>query len=237
MRARIGLLVALLVTFTAAAVLAVPAGAASGPVWAGTWNTNRGPLELRGGGSAVTGTFGYADSWNSPLGRLDGTVTGNTVSGTWSYEQADHAPLDHGPFTLTYSVVNAQKVILGKATYAANGTVVDWTGQCTAGPCAADTTPPALRALPASGKAGTLMALRYRLVDDSNNAAVTVTVTRGSTVLWRKVVPLHGAFGAGHTEGVSWKAPAKKGGALRFTVVARDAAGNASTSSAAIALR
>ena len=237
MRARSGCLVALLGAVAALAFLAVPAGAASGPVWAGTWNTGRGPLEITVSGNAVTGRFGYADSWNDPFGRINGTISGNTLSGTWSHEKTDHAPLDHGPFALTYSVVNAKKQILGTATYADNGTVTQWLGQCTAGPCSLDTTAPLVKALVATGAAGSPIALRYLLTDDSNNASETVTVMRGSSVIWRKTVPLHGAFVADSASGVSWKAPKKQGGALSFTVVARDAAGNVARSWAAIRLR
>ena len=237
MRAHNGLLVALLGVVAALAALAAPAGAASGPVWAGTWNTGRGPLEITVSGNAVTGRFGYADSWNDPFGRINGTITGNTLTGTWSYETTEHAPLDHGPFTLTYSVVNARKQILGTTTYADNGTVTQWLGQCTAGPCSLDTTPPLVKALVASGAAGTPIALRYLLTDDSNKASETVTVMRGSTVIWRKTVPLLGAVVVGSASGVSWNAPARKGGALSFTVVARDAAGNVARSSAVIRLR
>ena len=237
MRARNGCLVALLGAVAALAFLAVPAGAAAGPVWAGTWKTSRGPLEITVGGNAVTGRFGYADSWNEPFGQIKGTIAGNTLAGTWSYESSDHAPLDHGPFTLTYSVVNAQKVILRKATFEANGSVIDWTGQCSAGPCAVDSTPPVVKALLASGTAGSAVALRYQLFDDSNYAAETITVTRGSSVIWRKAVPRHGAAVVGGAFGVSWNAPARKGGTLSFAVVARDAAGNVARSSAAIRLR
>lgn len=237
MRTRLGTLVAIAVAGAALAVLAASASAASGPVWAGTWNTGRGPLEITVSGSAVTGRFGYADSWNDPFGRINGTISGTTLSGTWSYEKTDHAPLDHGTFTLTYSVVNAQKQILGTTTYTENGTVTQWLGQCTAGPCSLDTTPPLLKALAASGAAGTPVALRYLLTDDSNKASETVTVLRGSSVIWRKAVPLHGAFVVGSASGVSWTAPARKGGALSFRVVARDASGNTATSSAKITLR
>lgn len=192
---------------------------------------------IPGGGSAVTGRFGYADSYNEPFGRISGTVTGATLAGMWSYEKTDHAPLDHGPFTITYAFVNATATFAGKFTYEGNGTVIDWTGQCVAGACAADTTPPTVRALQASGNAGTQVALRYQLVDDSNKAGETITVTRGTAVLLRKVRPLHGASVVGGTFGVSRKAPAKKAGGPRFTVVARDAAGNVARSSAAIVLR
>ena len=237
MRARSGCLVAFLGAVAAMVLLAVPAGAASGPVWAGTWNTGSGPLEIKVSGNEVTGRFGYADSWNDPFGQIKGTISGNTLSGTWWYENTDHAPLDHGPFTLTYSIVNAKKQILGTTTYAANGTVTQFLGQCTAGPCSLDTTPPLVKALVATGAAGAPIALRYLLTDDSNNASETVTVMRGSTVIWRKTVPLHGAFVVGSASGVSWNAPKKKGGALSFTVVARDAAGNVARSSAVIRLR
>jgi hypothetical protein len=237
MRARIATLVALVVAAAAAAALAVPAIAATGPVWAGTWQTNRGPLEITGGASAALGRFGYADSWNEPFGKFNATGSGMTLSGTWSYDTADHAPLDHGPFTLTWAVVNGKATFVGKFTYEANGTVVDWTGTCSAGACAADTTAPAVKALVATGKAGAAVILRYRLFDDSLKATETVTVTRGTAVLWRKVQPLHGAAVAGGTFSVAWKAPAKKSGVLRFTVVARDAAGNSARSTAAITLR
>ena len=224
------------------AALALPAvasaAATAGPAWAGTWATNRGPLELVGDGSAVSGTYGYADSDNDPIGQLTGVFSGATLAGIWSFEKTDFAPLDHGTFTLGCSVVNGEALFAGKSVYVANGTVVDWSGSCTAGACAADLTPPAVKALAAVGAAGTLVALRYSLFDDSTKASETITVTRNGAAVWRKAQPQHGATVAGGTFGVAWKAPAQPGaGVWRFTVEARDAAGNAARSSAAIRLR
>ena len=120
----------------------------------------------------------------------------------------------------------------------ANSIVVDWSGSCTAGACAADLTPPAVKALAAVGAVGTLVALRYSLFDDSTKASETITVTRNGAAVWRKAQPLHGATVASGTFGMAWKVPTKPGaGVWRFTVEARDAAGNAARSSAAIRLR
>lgn len=235
-----GAALAVLVAGGAPAARSAPAGStalAPAPVWAGTWQTNKGPLVLAVSGARATGTYGYADASNDPLAHVTGTVGGASFSGGWQFDSAEKAPLDKGTFVLAWSWVNGQATFTGKYTFTGNGTVVDWQGACVAGACFADRTRPLVKAMPAEGARGTAVVLRYVVADERLYASETVTVLRGSSVVWRKAVPLHGAADEGAVSAVAWTAPAKAAGSWHFTVTARDKAGNSATASAAIRLR
>lgn len=206
-------------------------------VWAGTWSTNKGPLTITASGPAATGVYGYADSTNDPISNFTARVNGATLSGEWHESPAVHAPLDKGTFTLTWSFVNGQARFTGPYAWSANGTTVDWQGSCKAGPCAVDVTKPVVKALASTGTAGSQVVLRYVVADERARAAVTVAVLRGSTVLWRKSVPMTGVpADDAASQAVAWNAPKKVKGPLRFTVTARDGGGNTATSSAVLKL-
>lgn len=219
--------------------LVLPAGAASATSWSGTWSTNWGPLTLTEAGGSISGPFGYPDSYNEPPGHVtDATVNGTTLSGTWAHDPPSRfAPRDHGTFRVTMiRDANGTVRFDGTATYAADGTTADFFGTCTGGGCrptattvapvARDTTAPVARALAASGRAGTPIALRYRVSDNSGKTLEIVTVYRGSKALWTTKTKLHTAT-PGTVSSVTYRLPASRQ-ALRFGVEARDAAGNPS---------
>lgn len=235
---RLGRLLVLLTL--AVAAFGLPAGAsAATPVWLGQWDTNWGPLVITAQGTQLTGAFGYADSWNTPLGHLTGSAAGSNLAGTWQHDAPSHfAPRDHGGFTLTYAAAGALPTFTGTATYEVDGNAVPLTGKCTAGPCAADSELPTVTAFSASGKRGAVVPLRYRVADDRGQTGETVSVYRGATRIWSTTVRLR-TVTPGAIYQVLFKVPAARvPGALRFTVQARDAAGNKSAvRSAAIAIR
>lgn len=217
--------------------IVLPAGAASAASWSGTWSTSWGPLTLSESGGTLSGPFGYPDSRNEPLGHItNATVNGNTLSGTWAHDPpATFAPRDKGTFLVTMiTEANGTVRFDGKATYAADGTTADFFGTCTGGSCrpTPTTTAPALRdrvapttvALPTNGRAGTPVALRYRASDNSGKTFEIVSVYRGSTVIWTKRTALH-AVSPARVYSVTYRLPAGRQ-ALRFSVEARDAAGN-----------
>lgn len=222
---------------SAAPTPAATAALAPAPVWAGTWATNKGPLVVAASGGAVTGTYGYADSSNDPSAHMTGNASGAALAGSWWFDRTDKAPLDKGTYAVTWSWVNGQAQFNGTYTFTGNGTVVTWQGTCTAGACFADTTRPVVKALAAKGAKGSAVVLRYSVADERGYVTETVTVLRGSSVVWRTVVPLHGAAVENAVTAVSWKAPAKAAGAYRFTVTAKDKAGNSASAAAAIVLR
>jgi hypothetical protein len=96
----------------------------------------------------------------------------------------------------------------------------------------ADTTAPAVKALPGAAKVGKIAKLNFRVSDASGQAREVVTVRRGVKTLVTVRTKLHPAV-AGKTYSAAWKVPAKTKGALQFCVKAFDAAGNASPASCA----
>jgi hypothetical protein len=221
----------------AALAVALPASARTTSTWPGTWDTSWGPLVLTGSGGSLSGAFGYEDSWNEPLGHLTGAASGNVLSGTWSHDPPSHfAPRDHGNFTFTLlRTTDGRVVFTGEATYTVDGQRVSWSGTCKSGLCAQDRQAPTATALRASGKAGGTIALRYRVAGDGGKTSETVTVYRNAVAIWKKTTALRPVT-SGATYQVVFRAP--KAGPLRFSVEARDAAGNRSVVSyAAIVLR
>lgn len=220
----------------ALSVFALPAAAATTPVWAGTWQTNWGPLTITGSGGGYVASFGYADSWNEPLGHItSATASGTGLSGTWSHDPPSHfAPRDHGTFQVTWSYANGKAAFEGKATYEADGTSADFFGSCKSGQCAADRTPPSVKALAASGKRGTTVSLRWHVSDDRGTTTDVLKVYRGSKQLWSFRTTHHVA--AGKTYSAKYRAP-RTAGALKLVVTATDKAGNSRSSSARVLIR
>lgn len=207
---------------------------AAAPVWQGTWSTNWGPLTLTGSDTALSGQFGYSDSVNEPLGRVtDGRASAGTLIGSWAHDPPSRfAPRDHGTFSVKIvATPNGTVTFEGTATYVADGTSADFFGTCNSGPCAADTSSPTATAYAAKGTVGKTIVLRYRVNDTSGKVGETISVSRGSAVIWSRTVKLHSIRGDG-TYTAAFKAPTRPG-TLRFRVVARDAAGNTSTPAAA----
>lgn len=220
----------------ALALFAVPASASSTPVWAGSWQTNWGPLVISASGGGYVAAFGYADSWNEPLGHVtNATASGNVLTGTWSHDPPSHfAPRDHGTFQVTYAVVDGKARFDGKATYQADGTTADFFGSCSSGLCAADRTPPTVKALAASGKRGALLMLRWRVSDDRGTTTDALKVYRGTKQVWS--FRMTHQVAAGKTYGVKYRAP-KTAGKLRLVVKATDEAGNSRSSTARVLIR
>jgi len=137
-----------------------------------------------------------------------------------------------GSFTVSIIRDDDKRIFAGKY-FEDEGIVTDWCGSLERRTATAvlpplaspDLVAPSARALASTGRAGTIVRLRFRVGED---ATVRVTVRHGSRIVGRTVVSAHPglAFGA-------WRAPKRLTGALRFTVVAVDAAGNASPASAA----
>jgi len=128
-----------------------------------------------------------------------------------------------------------------------------WTGACTGrndclltidGPKsvtavfteARDTTAPTVRALPSTGRRGSLVHLRYRVTDDGGKSSEQLTVLRARKVLARLRSPMHEAVpGRVLYNFATWRVPGSvRRGLLRFCVTASDAAGNRSRPSCAV---
>ena len=215
---------------------ALPAAAAPSPVWAGTWQTNWGPMTVTASGGGFVASFGYSDSWNEPLGHItEARASGNVLSGTWSHDPPSHfAPRDRGTFQVTWSYADGLASFDGKATYQADGTTADFFGSCKAGPCAADGTPPAVKALAATGKRGSLLTLRWQVSDDRGQTTDVLKVFRGTKQLWTYRLKHH--VTAGKTYSARYRAP-KIAGSLKLVVKATDAAGNSRSSTARVLIR
>jgi hypothetical protein len=96
-------------------------------------------------------------------------------------------------------------------------------------PAAVDTRRPVAAALPARGRRGRLIRLRYRVSDNSRRTRERIQVFRRS----RRVKTMNTRFGAtGPVYFVRWRAP-RRGTGFRFCVRAWDARGNASRLSCA----
>lgn len=95
-----------------------------------------------------------------------------------------------------------------------------------------DTTAPAVKALPATAKAGQIAKLGYRVSDASGQSREVVIVKKGTRTLGTVKTKLHPAV-SGKTYVAAWKVPATMKGALQFCVQAFDATGNASAQSCA----
>ena len=135
-----------------------------------------------------------------------------------------------GSFAVSIIRDDDKRVFAGKY-FEDQGITTDWCGSlerlapsAPPAPQAADTTAPVVRALSSAGKAGRVVQLRLRV---SERSAVRVAVWRGSRVVAR----LGRSVPAG-TSSIAWAATVRPG-ALRFTVIAIDAAGNTSPTSAA----
>lgn len=226
----------LLGALLAAAVLVLPASAATTPTWPGTWQTSWGPLTLTATGGGYEGAFGYSDSYNEPLGHVkDAHADGAVLSGSWAHDPPSHfAPRDHGTFKITWSLKSGVQYFDGVATYEADGTTVEWHGSCKSGACAEDHVLPAVKALAATGKPGTLVTVRWQASDDSGTTTDVLSVYSGSKRIWTFKTTHH--VKAGVTYKTSFRAPKTKG-TLRFVVTATDKAGNTRSSTASITIR
>lgn len=140
-----------------------------------------------------------------------------------------------GSFTVSIIRDDDKRVFAGKY-FEDEGVTTDWCGSLQRSPfavtpplvAAPDVVAPRVQALASSGRAGALVKLRFRV---SESATVQVVVRRGIKVVGRSRL----ATRAGVAFGV-WRAPKGMTGALRFTVVAVDPAGNSGSSSAALRL-
>jgi hypothetical protein len=96
---------------------------------------------------------------------------------------------------------------------------------------AADTAAPVVRARPSSGRAGSLVRLRFSLADDSGEARVVDEVVRAGKVIGRSST---GFVRVGAASSVSWRAPkSAPAGRLSHCVRAFDRAGHTSGRSCA----
>jgi hypothetical protein len=101
-------------------------------------------------------------------------------------------------------------------------------------PSTRDRISPHVKALPASAQAGKTAKLRYRVGDNSGRSREVVRVYGANYFLYASIVsPMERARGS-RLDSVRWHAPAHLDESkLRFCVLARDPAGNASTTSCA----
>ncbi len=88
-----------------------------------------------------------------------------------------------------------------------------------------DSSPPTVKALPSSGRAGTKIKLLYQVADDSGVSRDEITVYRGGTLLHRELIKW-GKAEQGKTYFVRWRPPRGTVGTLRFCVRSKDRAGN-----------
>jgi hypothetical protein len=94
----------------------------------------------------------------------------------------------------------------------------------------ADKVPPAVSARRSSGRAGTVVQLRFSVSDDRGEARVVDQVKRGGRVI---ATVSTGFRKAGGATSVSWRAPSAAEHSLTHCVRAWDRAGNASATSCA----
>ncbi len=101
-------------------------------------------------------------------------------------------------------------------------------------PSTRDRVSPHVRALPASGQSGKTAKLRFRVGDNSGRSREVVRVYGANFFLYASIVsPMERARGSS-LDSVRWRAPSHIGETrLRFCVLARDPAGNASKASCA----
>lgn len=94
-----------------------------------------------------------------------------------------------------------------------------------------DRSPPDVEALASAGRSGRFARLRYRVSDDSGESRERIQVIRRGS----PIADVTTGFGpaAGGVRYVRWSVPKRIRGKMRFCVVSRDRAGNASTPSCA----
>jgi hypothetical protein len=98
---------------------------------------------------------------------------------------------------------------------------------------AADTSPPHVRALPSSGRAGRNIRLTYEVYDDSSPRTYErIRVFRKGTVIWTRTV-VYGTSEQGVDYWVNWKPPRRLVGTFRFCVESWDDSKNKSAPSCA----
>ena len=163
-------------------------------------------------------SYGYvADAALSPDGRtLVGRFNGNETFKSGSFE--------------VRIISETPRIFFGKY-FEDEGIVTDWCGVLgTTGPPTPDTgdiAAPVVRALPASGRAGTIVALRASARDNSGAAAaLRLTVSRNGRTLRTLSLP---ARADGGIVTARWRAPKALRGELTFCATAVDAAGNESS--------
>lgn len=106
------------------------------------------------------------------------------------------------------------------------------------GPPMPDMTPPVVRALPSSGRAGAAVRLRYTVADTGGNVQIQRTtreqirVLRGGRMLWTRTTRPQ-RLDESAIYHVVWRAPGSARGRVRFCVRAWDADGNGSAPSCA----
>jgi hypothetical protein len=96
----------------------------------------------------------------------------------------------------------------------------------TATPAAVDTVAPRVKALPAAGRAGSVVSLRFLISDNRKSTRQQILVYRGSVLLALVRRPFSRSL-VGKVKKIAWRSPAKPA-TLRFCVVAWDRADNAS---------
>ncbi|HEY8409244.1 MAG TPA: PKD domain-containing protein [Gaiellaceae bacterium] len=97
-------------------------------------------------------------------------------------------------------------------------------------PSAVDSTPPVVRALVSRGRSGSIVTLRYRVLEESGGATVDLVVRRRQLVL--KTIHASVATTSGEPRFVRWRGP-RRAGQLTLCVRAQDRAGNRSELSCA----
>jgi hypothetical protein len=127
-------------------------------------------------------------------------------------------------------ISEAPRIFFGKY-FEDDGIVTDWCGVLgTKGPLTPETVDiagPAVRALPASGRAGSVVALRASARDNSGAAAtLRLTISRNGRTLRTLSLP---ARADGGIVTARWRAPKALRGELALCVTAVDAAGNESS--------
>lgn len=139
-----------------------------------------------------------------------------------------------GSFTVSITRDDDKRIFAGKY-FEDDGVTTDWCGSLLrTAPAvvprlaAPDVVAPRVQALASSGRAGTAVKLRFRL---SERASVQVVVRRGTRIVGRSTLTARAGLVFG-----TWRVPKGLTGALRFTVVAVDPAGNSGSSSAALRL-
>jgi hypothetical protein len=101
-------------------LLLVPRVVHGADTWAGTWQTDRGVMELVQSGTKVHGTYALADR------RINGTADGRVLKGTWFGAPTYATPDDSGRVELTMSADGQS--FTGRWRHGAKGAWSRWTG-------------------------------------------------------------------------------------------------------------
>jgi hypothetical protein len=183
-------------------------------------------------GGTIQGTIGPGSL--ATYFRVEYGTSGRFRAAVGGYAGSGSAPVDFSTRLegLRSGTTYSYRVVAVSAAGEAVGATGSFT--TTGTPQAADSKPPFVRALASSGRAGRKVELEYRVYDDiSDRTRERITVYRGDGGRVARFSTTLGRAERGVVYYVTWRAPARLRGALRFCVESWDTSGNRSSPSCA----